>query len=80
MLLENTVIGLLGSLLGIGISILGVSLMTAVGAGIAIPMPREAAPITIGLIGASVIIAWVATLLSARSAVSERVARVLRYE
>jgi ABC-type antimicrobial peptide transport system permease subunit len=80
MLLENTVIGLLGSLLGIGISILGVSLMTAVGAGIAIPMPREAAPITIGLISASVIIAWVATLLSARSAVDERVARVLRYE
>src|SRR4029453_4248643 len=61
-LLENTIVGLLGGLLGIGLSSLGVSLLTALGAGVAIPIPREATFITIGLLIASVIIAWVATL------------------
>jgi ABC-type antimicrobial peptide transport system permease subunit len=80
MLLENTVIGLLGSLLGIGISALGVSLLTTLGAGFTMPIPRDATPITIALIAASVIIAWLATLFSARVAIGERVAKVLRYE
>jgi putative ABC transport system permease protein len=80
MLLENTVIGLLGSLLGIGISAFGVSLLTTLGAGFTMPIPRDATPITIALIAASVGIAWLATLFSARVAISERVAKVLRYE
>ncbi len=80
MLLENTVIGLLGAGLGIAISSLGVSLMTALGTGIPIPLPEEALPLTIGLIVAAVVIAWLATFLSARVAVNERVAQVLRYE
>jgi putative ABC transport system permease protein len=79
-LLENTIVGLLGGLIGIGLSSLGVSLMTALGAGVTIPIPSEATLITIGLIIASVVIAWVATLLSARVAIRERVLRVLRYE
>ncbi len=79
-LLENTVIGLLGGLLGIGVSSLGVSLLTALGTGSAIPIPSDATFITIGLIIASVLIAWVATLLSARVAIGERVSKILRYE
>jgi ABC-type lipoprotein release transport system permease subunit len=80
MLLENTLVGLLGGLIGIGVSALGVALMTTFGIGETIPIPREAAPLAIGLIAASVLIAWVATFLSARVAVRERVANVLRYE
>lgn len=80
MLLENTVIGLLGGLLGIGVSALGVSVMTLLGAGAAIPIPNDARLLTVGLLIASVVIAWVATLLSARVATSERVTQILRYE
>jgi ABC-type antimicrobial peptide transport system permease subunit len=80
LLLENTVVGLLGGLLGIGVSAVGVSLMTTIGAGLPIPIPGEAQWITVGLLLAAIAIAWVATLLSARAATNERVARVLRYE
>ena len=80
MLLENTLIGLLGGLLGIGLSALGVALMTALGQGVPIPVPREAAPVAIALVIAAIAIAWTATFLSARPAVSEPVNNVLRYE
>ncbi len=80
MLLENTLVGLLGGLIGIGVSALGVAIMTSIGIGDAIPIPREAVPIAVALIVAAVLIAWAATFLSARAAVSERVANVLRYE
>jgi putative ABC transport system permease protein len=79
-LLENTIIGLLGGMIGIGLSSIGVSILTAIGAGIAIPIPREATLLTIGLIVAAIVIAWIATLLSARAAIRERVLRVLRYD
>ena len=79
-LLENTVIGLLGGVLGIGLSSLGVSILTTLGIGLTIPIPREATLITLLLIVASVVIAWVATLLSARVAIRETVAKILRYE
>jgi putative ABC transport system permease protein len=80
MLLENTLIGLLGGLIGIGVSALLVAIMTAFGVGDAIPIPRDAAPVAIALVVASVLIAWAATFLSARVAIRERVANVLRYE
>jgi putative ABC transport system permease protein len=80
MLLENIVIGLLGGLLGIAISALGVGLMTALGTGVPVPVPEEARPVAVGLLLASVGIAWLATVLSARVTINERVARVLRYE
>jgi putative ABC transport system permease protein len=80
MLIENTVIGLLGGLLGIGLSALGVAIMTALGQGEAIPIPRDSAPVAIALVIAAVIIAWVATFLSARPVVQENVINVLRYE
>jgi predicted lysophospholipase L1 biosynthesis ABC-type transport system permease subunit len=80
MLLENTLVGLLGGLIGIGVSALVVSLMTQLGIGDAIPIPREATGVAVALVVASVLIAWTATFLSARAAVGERVANVLRYE
>jgi putative ABC transport system permease protein len=79
-LLENTIIGLLGGLLGIGLSALLVSVLTGLGTGLSIPIPSEATWITVGLVVAAVGIAWVATLLSARVAIGESVARILRYE
>jgi putative ABC transport system permease protein len=80
MLMENTLVSLLGGVLGVGLSALGVSLMTSLGTGISIPLPRDATPTAIALIVASVLIGWVATFLSARVAVGERVLNVLRYE
>jgi ABC-type antimicrobial peptide transport system permease subunit len=80
MLLENTIVGLLGGLLGIGMSSLFTSVLTALGSGSVLPMPSEATGITIGLLIASIVIAWLATLFSARIAIQERVLRVLRYE
>lgn len=80
MLLENTLVGLLGGLIGIGLSALLVAGMTSLGTGIAIPIPREATGVALALITAAVLIAWVATFLSARVAIRERVANVLRYE
>jgi predicted lysophospholipase L1 biosynthesis ABC-type transport system permease subunit len=80
MLLENTIVGLLGGGIGIGLSALGVSLMTSLGAGEAIPIPRDATLTAVALIIAAVVIAWVATFASARVAINERVANVLRYE
>ena len=80
MLLENTIVGLLGGLIGIGLSAFGVAVMTQAGTGISIPIPRAATPVAIALVIASVLIAWAATFLSARVAIRERVANVLRYE
>jgi ABC-type antimicrobial peptide transport system permease subunit len=80
MLLENTLVSLLGGALGVGLSMLGVSLMTSLGTGISIPLPRDATPTAIALVIAAVVIAWLATILSARVAVGEKVLNVLRYE
>lgn len=80
MLLENTVVGLLGGVLGIGLSALGVAIMTALGVGDAIPIPKDATLTAVALIAASVLIAWIATFASARVALGERVTNVLRYE
>jgi ABC-type antimicrobial peptide transport system permease subunit len=80
MLLENTFIGLLGALLGIGVSALGVAIMTNLGTGTPLPIPSDATPIAVVLLIASVLIAWLSTFLSARVAVGERVSNVLRYE
>jgi predicted lysophospholipase L1 biosynthesis ABC-type transport system permease subunit len=80
MLIENTVIGLLGSLLGVGLSALAVALFTQLSTGTAIPIPRDATVVAVVLVLVSVIIAWVATLLSAAPAARESVTSVLRYE
>ena len=80
MLLENTLISLLGGLLGIGLSSLGVMLMTRFGLDVTMLVPTDALPIAIALVIAAIVIAWVATLLSARAILGERVTNVLRYE
>lgn len=79
MLIESTIIGALSALLGIGMSGLGMALMLSSG-GVAVPLPADARLTVIGLIIASVVISWIATFLSARVAVNERVMNVLRYE
>lgn len=80
MLIENTIIGLLGGLLGLGVSALIVSIMTTFSIGAAIPIPRDAIPLAAVLLFASVAIAVISTLLSASVAIREQVTNVLRYE
>ncbi|MBZ0276048.1 MAG: FtsX-like permease family protein, partial [Anaerolineae bacterium] len=80
MLLENVLVSLLGGMLGIGLSALGVVLMSSMGLQIAILVPAESTPWAIVLIYTAVMIGAVATLLSAQVAVNERVTNVLRYE
>jgi putative ABC transport system permease protein len=80
LLLENTLIGVLGGVLGIGLSAVGVALLTSLNEGQAIPVPADAAPVAVALMIAAVLIAWIATFVSARSVVNEHVSEVLRYE
>jgi putative ABC transport system permease protein len=80
MLLENTIISLIGSLLGIGLSALGVALMAQLSANLALAVPTEALPVAILLLVVAILIAWAATVLSARTVIGERVTNVLRYE
>ena len=80
LLLENTIIGVLGGLMGIGLSAAGVAVMTSFGDGTGIPIPADAAPVAVALMAAAVAIAWIATFASARSTVREHVTEVLRYE
>jgi ABC-type antimicrobial peptide transport system permease subunit len=80
MLLENTVISLLGSLLGIGLSALGIAIMNALGNSVVQLIPIDAMPVAIALLVVAIGIGWLATFLSARPAIAERVTNVLRYE
>jgi ABC-type antimicrobial peptide transport system permease subunit len=80
MLLENAIVSLLGGLLGLGLSGLGVWLMTKFGLEAAILIPTDALPVAIALVLAAMFIAWLATVLSAQVAIRERVLNVLRYE
>ena len=80
MLLENVLVSLLGGVLGIGLSALGLGAMTLFGLDDLILIPRDARPIAAGLVIAAVLIGAAATFLSANVAVRERVLNVLRYE
>jgi len=79
MFIESSLIGLLSAVLGIGLSALIISLLAAAG-GIDIPLPADARLTAFALLVASVIIGWIATFLSARVALTERVMNVLRYD
>jgi putative ABC transport system permease protein len=79
MLIEASIIGVLSALIGIGMSSLIISTATSLG-GFTIPLPRDARVVTVLLLGAGVLIGWVATFLSARTVLEERVMNVLRYE
>ena len=80
MLLENVLISLLGGLLGLGLSALGVAIMSRFGIQATILIPADATPVAIALVIAAVAIGAVATVLSARVAINERAQNVLRYE
>ena len=80
MLLENTLVGLLGGLLGIGLSALGVAHDDGSARARRSRSRAKRMPVAVALVIASVLIAWASTFLSARVAVRERVANVLRYE
>ena len=79
MFIESTLIGLLSAIIGIGISALLISVLSAAG-GIAIPLPTDARLTAVALLIAAVLIGWTATFLSARVALKERVMNVLRYD
>jgi putative ABC transport system permease protein len=80
MLLENLLVSLLGALLGIGLTILGIASLTLVGWEDLALIPRDARPIAVLLVIAAMAIGSASTLLSANPAVRERVLNVLRYE
>ena len=63
MLLENTIISLIGSLLGIGLSALGVSIMAQLSAELALAVPTDAIPVAVLLLIVAILIAWGATIL-----------------
>lgn len=81
MLLENILVSLLGGILGVGLSALGVAAMSAMGLQeVTILVPADSIPIAVALIAAAVLIGAVATFLSAHVAINERALNVLRYE
>lgn len=80
MLLENLLISLLGGLLGLGLSAVGVAIMSRLGVQATILIPDDATPVAIALVGAAIAIGALATVLSARVAIRERALNVLRYE
>ncbi len=80
LIIENVIISLLGGLIGIGLSALGVYIMTFFGLDAAILIPTSALPVAILLVGVSVAIGMVATLASGTVAVRERIMTTLRYE
>lgn len=79
MFIESSLVGLLSAVLGIGISVLLISLLAASG-GITIPLPADSRLTVLALLIAALLIGWAATFLSARVALTERVMNVLRYD
>ncbi|MDE2949884.1 MAG: ABC transporter permease [Chloroflexota bacterium] len=79
MLIETSVVGLLSAIIGIGLSGLLISLLSSTW-GVVIPLPADARAAAVALAVAAVLIGWLATFLSARVAVKERVMNVLRYD
>lgn len=80
LILENVIVCLLGGVIGIGLSALGVWIMTQYGLDTAILIPANAMPITVGLVVLSIVIGTLATLASGAVAVRERITNTLRYE
>ncbi|MBC7871550.1 MAG: FtsX-like permease family protein, partial [Chitinophagaceae bacterium] len=72
MLLENLIVSLLGGLIGMGLSAIGVAIMSKLWQDVVILIPTETLPIAIALVIAAVLIGALATLLSANVAVRER--------
>lgn len=79
MLIETTTIALLSAILGIGLSIIFVSIFTGL-TGTVIPLPTDSRIAALALLLTAIFIGGLATFLSANVAVRERVMNVLRYE
>ena len=79
MFIESSVVGLLSAAVGIGLSALFITWLGNSG-GIAIPLPADARLTAVALVAAALFIGWMATFLSARVALKERVMNVLRYD
>ena len=80
LLLENTIIALLGAGIGIGLSALNSSFLSWFGLGTVVPIPPNAVPLALFLVGAALAIAWGATFASAGVITRENVTTVLRYD
>ena len=80
LLLENTIIALLGAGLGIGLSAMNSSFLSWAGLGTVVPIPPNAIPLALALVGAALAIAWIATFASAGVITRESVTTVLRYD
>jgi putative ABC transport system permease protein len=78
MVLENGLIGSLGGLIGVGIGVL-FTLLMSIGTQISITQSVSWGTVAI-LLGLSLLISLVATLLSAWTAATEKPLNVLRYE
>ena len=79
MFIESSLVSLLSAAIGIGLSALIIALLSRAG-GITIPLPTDAHITALALLAAAVFIGWLATFLSARVAIKERVMNVLRYD
>ena len=79
MFIESSLVSLLSAVIGIGLSALIIVLLSTSG-GIAIPLPTDARITALALLAAAIFIGWMATFLSARVAIKERVMNVLRYD
>jgi putative ABC transport system permease protein len=80
MLLENVFISLLGAVIGLGLSGLGMLVMSYFGIDAAILIPSDAQFWAVLLVLGAVLIGAGATFLSAQVAIRERALNVLRYE
>lgn len=80
MLLENIFISLLGALLGLGLSALGMVIMSYFGIDAAILIPSDAQLWAVLLVVGAILIGVGATFLSAQVAIREKALNVLRYE
>jgi ABC-type antimicrobial peptide transport system permease subunit len=80
LILENVIISLLGGVIGLGLSALGVYIMTLFGLDVAVFIPANAIPVALLLVAVSVAIGTLAALASGVVAVRERITTTLRYE
>ncbi|MFZ4814091.1 MAG: ABC transporter permease [Phototrophicaceae bacterium] len=80
LLLENSIIALLGAGIGIGLSALNSALFSYIGIGEIIAIPFGSIPTVIALVGAALAIAWASTFASANVVQGESVTTVLRYD
>jgi putative ABC transport system permease protein len=80
LLLENTMVALLGCLIGIGLSAINSSILSALGLGQIEAIPPGALPLVAVLVGAALVISWASTFASAGVVTRESVTTVLRYD